>query len=87
MASRRQPPRRRLKPLASLSKPALIALVKLVYVRKTLCTPNPGPYEELWEAGYAYRVGLGASCFVLNEDRRDEILAELHLAQGPGPRP
>jgi len=76
---------RPVKPVQSLSKPALIALVKLVIVGKVLCTGTPKPYEEVWEAGYAYRVGFGARgnrfCFVFNEDKRKEILVALGLGE------
>jgi hypothetical protein len=68
-------------PLADLSKPALMALVKLAISGKTLCTPHPAPYQELWQAGYAYVIGFGGQCFALNVDRMPEILAALHLAR------
>lgn len=81
------PTGRTLKPIQSLSKSALVALVKLAVAGKVLCTGNPKPYEEVWKAGYAYRVGLGARdgrfCFTFNEDNRKKILVALGLGDQP----
>ncbi len=68
-------------PLSDLSKPALMALVKLAISGKTLCTMNPAPYLELWESGYAVVVGLHGQCFALNVDRMQEILLGMHLTR------
>lgn len=78
----RRNPRRGVTPIEALSRPALIALVKLAVTQRTLCTSNYKPYEEVQKASYAYRVGLDPSrfCFVINTDNQEEILVGLGLA-------
>jgi hypothetical protein len=73
-----------LKPLSSLSKPGLMALVKLLMLGRMLCTSRPLPYRELVKAGYAYQVGMspreGRYCFVLNGDlHQEDVLQALGM--------
>src|SRR5271169_3047226 len=70
---------RRVKQLESLSKPALAALVKLVFTRRALRVAHPEAYEELREAGWAYYI-LSTAAYALAEDREVEMLAAMQLS-------
>lgn len=68
-------------PLESLTKPELVALVKLAYVRKALVPSdaNYDTYLSLWEKGYAWVIG-GNSFAILDEaDKRPRVLAAMGL--------